>query len=129
MDSEENIFGKIILFCAEWCVHSNKMLPEWQKFEEYAKTNFIKLEIKKINYDTDQHKIYKNILAFPTIMLFQDNQEILYDGNRSMKSFIDFINMNGYEQFLQTIEKQKEQNKQNNNVNDEDQEIIINIDI
>jgi len=94
----DNEFGEIVLYYADWCSYSNKMLPEWAKFEEYAKINFKKLGIKKINCD---HEIIVNneILSYPTIILFSDNKKKEYNGDRSLNSFIKFIGSNGYDQF------------------------------
>lgn len=93
----DNDFGEIVLYYADWCVYSNKMLPEWTKFEEYVKTNFLKLGIKKINCD---HEIIvdNGISSYPTIILFSDNKKKEYNGDRSINSFIKFIESNGYDQ-------------------------------
>ena len=93
----DNDFGEIVLYYADWCVYSNKMLPEWAKFEEYAKINFKKLKIKKINCD---HEIIvdNGISSYPTIILSENNKKKEYNGDRSLNSFIKFIESNCYDQ-------------------------------
>lgn len=79
-----------ILYYAPWCGHSKNFLPAWNKFEEQNKGN-PKVSIKKIDCDSSDVCDKKKIQGFPTCVLYKENKEIQYNGDRTVGSLNSFI--------------------------------------
>ena len=126
-----NQFGEIVLYCAVWCPHSQKMLPEWNRFEDYAKVNFKKLDVSCVNNDNRGIALQKNIIAYPTIMLYRVDKTIEFNESRTVESLIEFIKKNGYNQFeeMQEMGKMQEMEKIKSNLDISNAETSIDSDI
>lgn len=115
MSDKTDTFGKIILYYASWCHYSNQFLPEWTKFKEYAKDNLKRLEV----IDMDCHAIDDNVLtknkiiAYPTIILYANDQKITFNDQRKVDKLIDFILQNGYVEYLENVKKELEEEFKN----------------
>ena len=87
----------ITLYYASWCGYSKMFLPEWLKFEEYAKNNIKHLKTVKINCEGGNESIcfQKDIKGYPTVILEPKNRsEVEFSGERNLKGLIDFVNQN-----------------------------------
>ena len=86
--------NKIILYYATWCGHSISFLPEWERFETYAKNNLPDIFVNKIKCE-ENNKILcnqKGIKGFPTVILYnKKGEEIIFNDDRKMQNLIDFI--------------------------------------
>lgn len=88
--------AEIILYYTSWCGYSLKMLPEWQKFINYAKDNLKHITVTTIKCDDEKEKCsIKEVNGFPTIILKKNNGEtVIFNDERKMEKFIDFTNVN-----------------------------------
>ena len=85
----------IILYYANWCGHSKAFIPEWEKFENYAKQNMKNVTVTKILCEGENAKQKcKGVRGFPTVMLFSNNQANMYNGERTSDALIKFVNSN-----------------------------------
>lgn len=90
---------KIRLFYADWCGHCKMFMPDWNKFTEYANKNFSDLVVEKINGDSNKESVKKLIQeegvdGFPTVIFYNNNKKIRYEGERNMQSLVEFIKNN-----------------------------------
>jgi len=86
--------SEIILYYASWCVHSKSFLPEWQKFEIYAKQNLPSIQVSSIRCEDGDEATcrQKGIDGYPTVILYlNDGREKKFDGARNMKNLVDFV--------------------------------------
>lgn len=84
----------IVLYYANWCGHSKIFLPEWIKFEEYARNNLKHIETKRILCEGDNMSKCTFLAGYPTVLLYKNNEIIGYNGKRDMESLAQFINDN-----------------------------------
>jgi len=69
-DNEANLY----FFYTDWCGHSQKAMPEWEKLEQSLKTNseFGTTTVKAIRVDCEKDKktaMLYGINAYPTVIL------------------------------------------------------------
>ena len=86
--------SEIILYYAMWCGHSRSFLPEWEKFEEYAKTNLPNIRVSKVRCEDGNETTcsQKGINGYPTVMLYlKSGEEKLYEGDRTLNGLIKFV--------------------------------------
>ena len=76
-------------FYAEWCGHCKDLQPIWKDLSNQVDCN--KILIGK--YEATE-KLPKDITidGFPTIILFKNGEKIIYEGNRQVKDFKNFLN-------------------------------------
>lgn len=94
---ESEVKAEIILYYAMWCGHSRNFLPEWEKFEEYAKKNLPYLRVSRVRCEDGNEAtcVQKGIEGYPTVMLYPKNgSEKLFDGERKMEKVLEFVNNN-----------------------------------
>lgn len=94
---ENEVKGEIILYYAMWCGHSKAFLPEWEKFEEYAKKNLSFLRVSRVRCEDGNEAtcVQKGVEGYPTVILYpKGNAEKLYEGERKMEKVVEFINNN-----------------------------------
>lgn len=92
-NSKINGQNEIILYYATWCGYSRMILPEWEKFEKYAKDNLKNIKVSSFKCEGGDEKtcVDKGIQGYPTIILIKSNgDKIQYDGERTVKGLIDF---------------------------------------
>jgi len=91
---KSNTGNEIVLYYTSWCGYSRQFLPEWQKFEEYAKNNLKNLKVTTIACESGNENLctQKGIEGFPTVVLYPKNgTEITFDKERKMEKIIDFV--------------------------------------
>lgn len=83
---------QLILFYENWCGHSVRMLPEWEKLE---KENTNGVEIKKV-VCSDNKELCKGegIKGYPTIKYYDENGVHEYNGDRTKDGFMSFLSEN-----------------------------------
>lgn len=87
----------VILYYASWCGYSKLFLPEWEKFEEYAKSSLPNIRVEKIRCEGGHERtcFEKGIEGYPTIVLYPANStEITYEGERKVDDIVKFIKDN-----------------------------------
>ena len=85
---------EIILYYAMWCGYSRQFLPEWEKFEKYAKDNLPTIKVTRMRCEGGDEATctQKGVEGYPTVILYLGNgQEIPFNGNRTSKDIIDFV--------------------------------------
>uniref|UniRef100_A0A6C0CPT6 Thioredoxin domain-containing protein n=1 Tax=viral metagenome TaxID=1070528 RepID=A0A6C0CPT6_9ZZZZ len=92
----------LILFKVDWCPHSKKAIPIWNKIKEEwenKKVNGKRLVFKVIDGDKQENEINKfedqykkRIDGFPTIIMVKDKDIVEYDAKPDMKTFEEFLN-------------------------------------
>lgn len=95
--TKDSANGEIILYYALWCGHSRNFLPEWEKFEQYAKANMPHLRVSRMRCEDGDEATcqQKGIEGYPTVVLYFGNgTERIFDGQRKMESLVEFINSN-----------------------------------
>lgn len=84
---------KMVLYYEDWCGHSKRMLPEWEKLEK-ENTNGVKVEKIKCSENNDICK-GEQIRGYPTIKYYNGNgSSEEYNGKRTKKGFLDFLTKN-----------------------------------
>jgi len=78
------ISPKIVLYHLNRCIHCRRIMPEWNNFEKEI-GNIIKTEKKECSSNDC------NIIAFPTIILYKDNKEYIYNGDRTSEDMKQFV--------------------------------------
>ena len=85
----------ITLYYATWCGHSRTMLPEWSKFIQYANQHLKHIKIVTQNCDDDNQACKLSYVnGFPTIVLHKGDQNIIFNDQRTLNKFIEFVNKN-----------------------------------
>lgn len=95
--SSSGIQSDITLYYATWCGFCKQMLPEWEKFEDYARKNFTHLRVDKVRCEDGNEAVcrQKGVQGYPTIILTNTNgTQKLFDGERSLNGLINFCNNN-----------------------------------
>lgn len=83
----------IRLYYADWCGHSQRMLPEWDAFAMDYKN---KLAIEKIDCEKYRNKC-ASVSGFPTIRLYKSgdvNKVIEFSGERTASGLKKFVDAN-----------------------------------
>lgn len=95
-DSNNNETVILYMFVVEWCPHSKKALPVWEKIKE--KYNGKAINNYTINFilvdgeaEADLADKYK-VEGYPTIKLVKGNQVIEYDAKPSVEHLTEFLN-------------------------------------
>ncbi|QKF93936.1 thioredoxin [Fadolivirus algeromassiliense] len=94
---ESGVAGEIILYYAMWCGYSRAFLPEWEKFEEYAKKNLPYVRVSRVRCEDGNEAtcVQKGVEGYPTVILYpKNNTERLYEGERKMEKVVEFVQNN-----------------------------------
>lgn len=89
--------GEIVFYYAMWCGYSRSFLPEWEKFEIYAKDNLKNVKVTKIKCEDglEQTCGQKGVSQFPMVILYQNGKEqVIFDKERTMQKLVEFVNEN-----------------------------------
>jgi len=89
--------AEIVLYYAMWCGHSRAFLPEWEKFEKYAKDNLKNVKVTKVLCEGDAESMckQKGVKGYPTIMLYlKDGTVKGFDDERTSDALSKFIQQN-----------------------------------
>ena len=88
---------ELVLYYAMWCGYSKSFIPEWEKFETYAKNNFPQIKVSKIRCEDGNETtcMQKGVDGYPTVILYTKNgKEIKFGNERTMDGLIKFIQQN-----------------------------------
>jgi len=104
---------KVYLFWAEWCGHSNNFMPTWNKLKE-TKMDSINVEFNDIKDDNEEFEDYTNkfkITGFPTLVILNNDNYEIYNGERTVESIMNFINK--FVENKEEVEKQENEEQEN----------------
>jgi thiol-disulfide isomerase/thioredoxin len=93
-EDEKKNQGEIVLYYASWCPHCKNFMPEWDKFENYAKDKFQSLKVNKMQCENGNEAICKEkgVQGYPTIIFYdQTGKANMYDGDRTMEGLLGYI--------------------------------------
>jgi thiol-disulfide isomerase/thioredoxin len=93
----KDVNAEIMLYYATWCGHSRMFLPEWEKFENYAKGNMPYIRVSSVRCEDGNETVCfeKGIEGYPTVILYQkDCPEMQFRGERTAAKLIDFVEQN-----------------------------------
>ncbi|ARF09382.1 thioredoxin [Indivirus ILV1] len=93
----QNGKGEIVLYYAMWCGFSRSFLPEWEKFELYAKDNLPNIKVTRMKCEDGNENTcsQKGIRGFPSVVLYRDGKpEVAFDKERTMQKLVEFVNEN-----------------------------------
>jgi len=83
----------IILYYANWCSHCKPVKEFFDTLIDNSpnpKYNFSKIEHDEIVKKSPE--LFNKIVGFPTIIIYLDQKEIIYDGERNKQSLLEFLN-------------------------------------
>jgi thiol-disulfide isomerase/thioredoxin len=82
---------KLVLYYAEWCGWSQKILPVWDELEK----EILPVKLEKINCEENK-EMCKKIEGYPTIILENKNKNKMMDGQyeRTIEGIKKFITDN-----------------------------------
>jgi thiol-disulfide isomerase/thioredoxin len=88
--------NEMTLYYASWCGHCKTFLPQWNSFQQQAKNRFPNLKVSTVQCDGSGEAAcnQKGIKGFPTIVLFSNGQEKLFDGDRSVNGLNQYVSQN-----------------------------------
>ena len=82
----------LVLYYAPWCGHCKKFMPEWNKLSQNLGSNG-NIAVNKVDCDANPEEAEKNdVDGFPTVVLHTDDKSIKYEGERSEKAIMSWIN-------------------------------------
>lgn len=90
----------IVLYYAMWCGYSKMFLPEWEKFEKYARDNLPNLTIKSVRCEGGDEATctQKGVQGYPTVILYKDglteSSGITFDADRTHDKLVEFVKNN-----------------------------------
>lgn len=87
--------GELILYYANWCGFSRMFLPEWEKFENYAKENLSNLKVTRVLCEGGNEAtcFQKGVEGYPTVILYRkDGSEETFMDDRTSDKLVQFIN-------------------------------------
>lgn len=96
-ENETGMGDHIILYYAMWCGYSRSFLPEWEKFETYAKSNLPNLKVMRLRCEDGDEATcqQKGIEGYPSIILYKANgDEVEFRQERSADKVIEFCKKN-----------------------------------
>jgi thiol-disulfide isomerase/thioredoxin len=86
---EVNTNKKIVLYHADWCGHCKNFLPVWKQFvNQHPEIN-----TEDIECSNNKTKC-ANIEGYPTVILFNGDQQIQFNGERTIDALYNFVNNN-----------------------------------
>lgn len=81
-----------VLYYATWCGYSRDFLPQWEKFEEYAKKN-LNVVPKSVLCEGDEESKcnHEGVRGYPTVIIYlPDGKKVQYEGNRTAEDLIQW---------------------------------------
>jgi hypothetical protein len=99
---QNDIEIKVVLFHVSWCGYCKQLLPEWAKLDK-TKLSQSNISIVEEQCDAegndgdiaaDRHNVKEQIEGYPHIILFKGEDQIIYNGQRTHKAILEWINTN-----------------------------------
>lgn len=92
---------KIKFFYADWCGYCRMFKPDWNKFKEYIKNNnlvdnnnsSVSIKVEEYNDNNKMEMSKEKVRGFPTIIIYNDNNRIVYDDKRDFETLLKFFNI------------------------------------
>ena len=86
----------ILLFKTAWCPYCKRAIPEWKKFEDYARnvnnTNDYKLTLRTVDCDDEPDLAEKfKVEGYPTIKLIYKGKTYDYDAKPDFNNLVEFL--------------------------------------
>lgn len=90
----------LVKYYAPWCGHCKKMAPTYEELADtYASDSSSKDKVVIAEVDATANDIFNvEIAGYPTILLYpagKNAEPVVYEGDRSLDSFLTFIKENG----------------------------------
>lgn len=92
-----NIKGEIVLYYAMWCGYSRAFLPEWEKFEIFAKEKLPNIKVTRMRCEDGNETAcsQKGIRGFPMVVMYPVGKpEVSFDKERTTEKLVEFVNEN-----------------------------------
>ncbi len=88
--------AELTLFYATWCGYSRQFLPEWEKFEGYAKANFPTLKVTSVRCENGNEAqcSQKGVEGYPTVIFYKGDAEVTFTKGRTSDNLIQFVKEN-----------------------------------
>lgn len=94
---QDKVKGEIIIYYAMWCGYSRQFLPEWEKFEKYAKDNLPQVRTGRVRCEDGSEATcqQKGVQGYPTVILYlKDGSEKTFEDERTTDKLIKFVQNN-----------------------------------
>jgi protein disulfide-isomerase-like protein len=92
LDALTSTGKSMVMFHAPWCGHCKAMLPEYKNAVADMAKACPGLKVVALNGDKVRDALKKHdIKGFPTLKIFVDGKATEYQGDRSVKSLVDFV--------------------------------------
>jgi thioredoxin-like negative regulator of GroEL len=83
----------LTMFYASWCGHCTHFRPIYEAASRLAKETNVNVQFTAIECSTYNNVVTEfNIKGFPTVVLFKDGNQIVYDGKRVSSDIVEWIN-------------------------------------
>jgi len=115
----------LLLFYAPWCGHCKKLAPTYieiaKEINEAEGSKVLVARMDATENDIPASSPWNDLEGFPTVILFKagDNTPIVYEGDRSKESIIDFLKKNAVNE-VKVAEKKEEEEKKEDEKKDEE---------
>lgn len=88
---------EIVLYYAMWCGYSRAFLPEWEKFEQLAGSQFPNLKVSRVRCEGGMERACseKGVDGYPTVILYKkDGSKRSFQDDRTMDKLVSFVKNN-----------------------------------
>lgn len=92
IENMEGEGGVLRFFYADWCPHCKDAKPHWNSLKSNYKGN-VTLKSVDCTKNTDEAQKF-NVEGFPTFILTKNGKNIEYEGERTTKGLLNFLNSN-----------------------------------
>ena len=87
--------ARIYFFYTNWCGHSKKAMPEWEKFEETIKgKTFGKTKVTPVRVDAEEDvatSTLYDVQAYPTVLLETQEGVVPYEKRVTDSGLVQFL--------------------------------------
>jgi len=85
-------YPHFVMFYAPWCGHCKRIQPLWDKFAA-ENHKLRRMKVAKVDCtETTPLCAAENIKAYPTFLLFNNQEKFTFRGNRDISDFTEFVN-------------------------------------
>ncbi|CAL6023161.1 Protein_disulfide isomerase PDI2 [Hexamita inflata] len=86
-DNFEEYPKKFVKFFAPWCGHCKELKPIWDELTQ----QYWDIPLGEVNCDEEPKLCKPYATSYPTLVLFDGNNSIVYDGKRELDKMLDFL--------------------------------------